>query len=94
MRNKLKLSYNDLENVSACFKYFIALDGAHIFAIENESERKAVMEESAIAIKIFNKIKKMGRNVTFAEIFKVLLEEHGFTNTALNANSLLKSFTR
>ena len=92
IRNKLKLPYNDLENISAGFKYFIASDGTHIFSIENESERKVVMEERAIAIKIFNKIKKMGRNVTFAEIFKVLLEEHGFVNTAPNAKFLHKLF--
>lgn len=94
MKNNLKLSYEDLENISAGFKYFIALDGARIFSTENESEREVVKKEEAIAIKIFKKTRKMGLNVTLAEIFKVILEEHGFVNTAFNANSLFKLFTR
>lgn len=91
MKNKLQISHSDLKNISGGFKYFIALDGSHIFITENESERTVVKNEEAKAIEIFNQ--KMGRNVTLAEIFKVILEEHGFTNTSFNASSLFKLFT-
>lgn len=94
MNNNLKLLYEDLENVSAGFKYFIALDGSHVFITENASERTAVIKEEALAIQIYNKMKKEGDNVTMAEIFKVILEEdYGFKNTSFNSNSLLKLLT-
>lgn len=93
MQNKLQISHSDLKNISGGFKYFIALDGSHVFIAENENERTVVKNEEAFAIGVFNEIKREGYYITPAEIFNIILEECGFTNTSFNSNSLLKLLT-